>query len=106
MPISALSQRIGPENISTDSAEHDEKNRNFIPLRSPSLHCLVWRHVVFAGLKTRPSLAAVQVRAEIFSEQLSADRAIGILLYTIEKEGDVDIQARMFAPLVGVSFLF
>jgi trans-2,3-dihydro-3-hydroxyanthranilate isomerase len=39
---------------------------------------------VFAELKTRSSLAAARGRAEIFSEQLRADRAIGILLYTFE----------------------
>jgi trans-2,3-dihydro-3-hydroxyanthranilate isomerase len=57
---------------------------------------------VFAELKTRSALAAARGRAEIFSEQLKADRAIGILLYAMEKAGDVDIQARMFAPLFGV----
>jgi trans-2,3-dihydro-3-hydroxyanthranilate isomerase len=57
---------------------------------------------VFAELKTRSALAAARARADIFAEQLRPDRAIGILLYTIEKAGDVDIQARMFAPLLGV----
>ena len=58
---------------------------------------------VLTELKTRSALAAARARAEIFSEQLRPDRAIGILLYTMEKAGDVDIQARMFAPLLGVA---
>ena len=58
---------------------------------------------VLTELKTRSALAAARARADIFSEQLRPDRAIGILLYTMEKAGDVDIQARMFAPLLGVA---
>jgi trans-2,3-dihydro-3-hydroxyanthranilate isomerase len=57
---------------------------------------------VLAELKTRSALSGAQPRAEIFSEHLTADRATGILLYVREKEGEVDIQARMFAPLHGI----
>jgi trans-2,3-dihydro-3-hydroxyanthranilate isomerase len=57
---------------------------------------------VLAELKTRSALSDAQPRAEIFSEHLTADRATGILLYMREKGGDVDIQARMFAPLHGI----
>jgi trans-2,3-dihydro-3-hydroxyanthranilate isomerase len=57
---------------------------------------------VFAELKKRSSLAAARPRSEIFSEHLRADRVTGILLYRLDKEGDVDIQARMFAPLYGI----
>jgi trans-2,3-dihydro-3-hydroxyanthranilate isomerase len=57
---------------------------------------------VFAELTTRSILAAAQPRAEIFSERLARDRATGILLYVREDDGDVDIQARMFAPLHGI----
>ena len=55
-----------------------------------------------AELKTRSSLAAAQPRSEVFSEHLRADRVTGVLLYAFDKERDVDIQARMFAPLYGV----
>jgi trans-2,3-dihydro-3-hydroxyanthranilate isomerase len=58
--------------------------------------------LVFAELKTRSCLAAAQPRSEIFSEHLRADRVTGVLLYAFEKQQDVDIQARMFAPLYGV----
>jgi trans-2,3-dihydro-3-hydroxyanthranilate isomerase len=57
---------------------------------------------VFAELKSRSSLAAARPRPEIFSECLRADRATGILLYVLDKQGDVDIHVRMFAPLYGV----
>jgi trans-2,3-dihydro-3-hydroxyanthranilate isomerase len=56
----------------------------------------------FAELKTRSSLAAALPRSEVFSEHLGADRVTGVLLYAFDKERDVDIQARMFAPLYGV----
>jgi trans-2,3-dihydro-3-hydroxyanthranilate isomerase len=55
-----------------------------------------------AELKTRSSLAAAQPRSEVFSEHLRADRVTGVLLYAFDKEGGVDVQARMFAPLYGV----
>jgi trans-2,3-dihydro-3-hydroxyanthranilate isomerase len=58
---------------------------------------------VLAELKTRSCLATAQPRSEIFSKHLRADRAIGILLYAFERERGIDIQARMFAPLYGVS---
>jgi trans-2,3-dihydro-3-hydroxyanthranilate isomerase len=57
---------------------------------------------VLAELKTRSSLAAAQPRSEIFSKHLKADRITGILLYMRDRDGSVDIQARMFAPLYGV----
>jgi trans-2,3-dihydro-3-hydroxyanthranilate isomerase len=55
---------------------------------------------VLAELKTRSALRDARAQSEIFSKHLKADRATGILLYT--KGDDVDIQARMFAPLYGV----
>jgi trans-2,3-dihydro-3-hydroxyanthranilate isomerase len=55
--------------------------------------------VVLAELKTRSSLTAARPQSEMFSKHLGADRATGILLYTHDKGDDVDIQARMFAPL-------
>jgi trans-2,3-dihydro-3-hydroxyanthranilate isomerase len=57
---------------------------------------------VFAELKSRSSLTAARPKSEIFSKHLGADRATGILLYTHNKGDDVDIQARMFAPLYGI----
>jgi trans-2,3-dihydro-3-hydroxyanthranilate isomerase len=57
---------------------------------------------VLAELKSRSSLAAAQPRAETFAEHLPADQATGILLYVQDKHDDIDIHARMFAPLYGV----
>ena len=57
---------------------------------------------VFAELKSRSSLTAARPKSEIFSKYLRADRATGILLYTHDKGDDVDVQARMFAPLYGI----
>jgi trans-2,3-dihydro-3-hydroxyanthranilate isomerase len=57
---------------------------------------------VLAELKTRSALRDARAQSEIFSKHLKADRATGILLYTHGKGDDVDIQARMFAPLYGV----
>jgi trans-2,3-dihydro-3-hydroxyanthranilate isomerase len=57
---------------------------------------------VLVELKTRSVLSAARPRAEIYSEYLRPDRATGILLYVREKGSDVDIQARMFAPLHGI----
>jgi trans-2,3-dihydro-3-hydroxyanthranilate isomerase len=55
---------------------------------------------VLAELKGRSSLATAQPRSEIFSKYLKADQITGILLYMRDKDGRVDIQARMFAPLL------
>jgi trans-2,3-dihydro-3-hydroxyanthranilate isomerase len=56
----------------------------------------------FAELKTRAALAAAAPRSEAFSRHLGPDRLTGILLYVPERDGSVDLQARMFAPLYGV----
>lgn len=56
----------------------------------------------FAELKTRSALAAARPRAEMFSRHLGPDRVTGILLYVPERDGSVDLQVRMFAPLYGV----
>jgi trans-2,3-dihydro-3-hydroxyanthranilate isomerase len=56
---------------------------------------------VFAELKTRSVLSAARPRTEIFSEQLRTEQATGILLY-VREHGDIDIHARMFAPLHGI----
>jgi trans-2,3-dihydro-3-hydroxyanthranilate isomerase len=53
-------------------------------------------------LKTRRSLSAAQPRSDIFATHLRADRVTGVLLYVPDREGEIDIQARMFAPLFGI----
>jgi len=58
--------------------------------------------LVLTELRTRAALAKARPRAEAFSQRLKADRAVGVLLYVREEAGDVDLQARMFAPLYGV----
>jgi trans-2,3-dihydro-3-hydroxyanthranilate isomerase len=66
--------------------------------------CIVSSGVPFVltELKSRSSLTAARPQSEIFSKRLRADRATGILLYTHNKGDDVDVQARMFAPLYGI----
>jgi len=53
-------------------------------------------------LASRAALAAAQVRTDVFVRHLPMERAVGIHLYVAAKEGDLDIQSRMFAPLYGV----
>jgi trans-2,3-dihydro-3-hydroxyanthranilate isomerase len=57
---------------------------------------------VLAELKSRSSLATAQPRAEAFAKHLPAEQATGILLYVRDSHDDIDIHARMFAPLYGV----
>lgn len=57
---------------------------------------------VMVELASRAALAAAQVRTDVFVRYLPMDRAVGIHLYVPAKEGDLDIQSRMFAPLYGV----
>lgn len=57
---------------------------------------------VMTELKSRAALAAAQARTEIFRRHLPMERAVGIHLYVRAKEGDLDLQSRMFAPLYGV----
>jgi trans-2,3-dihydro-3-hydroxyanthranilate isomerase len=58
--------------------------------------------IAFAELKSRAALAAARPRPELFCGRLGADRATGILLHVPERDGGVDLQVRMFAPLYGV----
>jgi trans-2,3-dihydro-3-hydroxyanthranilate isomerase len=58
--------------------------------------------LVMVELKSRETLAAAQPRADVFARHLPRDRATGIHLYVHAKHDGIDIQARMFAPLVGV----
>jgi len=57
---------------------------------------------LFAQLKTRAALACARPRAEIFSQSIKADLAIGVLLYVSEKRDSADLHVRMFAPLLGI----
>jgi trans-2,3-dihydro-3-hydroxyanthranilate isomerase len=58
--------------------------------------------LVMVELKSRETLAAAQPHADVFARHLPRDRATGIHLYVHTQREGVDIQARMFAPLVGV----
>jgi trans-2,3-dihydro-3-hydroxyanthranilate isomerase len=58
--------------------------------------------LVMVELISRETLAAAQPRADVFARHLPRDRATGIHLYVHTKRDGIDIQARMFAPLVGV----
>jgi trans-2,3-dihydro-3-hydroxyanthranilate isomerase len=57
---------------------------------------------LFAEVKSRADLAAAQGRSDVFARHLPMDRTVGIHLYVLAKEGEIDIQTRMFAPLYGV----
>ena len=57
---------------------------------------------VLAELKSRQALAKAAPRNDVFEAHLPADRAAGIHLYVQSLGGEVDIQARMFAPLHGI----
>jgi trans-2,3-dihydro-3-hydroxyanthranilate isomerase len=58
---------------------------------------------VHAELKSRTALTGARPRNEIFEQHLPRDQATGIHLYVHTADEDVDIHARMFAPLHGVS---
>lgn len=57
---------------------------------------------LFAALKEQDALATAKPRAEVFERHLPRDQVTGIHLYTRAILQEVDIQARMFAPLHGV----
>ena len=58
---------------------------------------------VFAELKSRERLAAAAPQAHVMADHVPRDVAGGIYLYAPAKESEVDYQARMFAPLHGIS---
>jgi trans-2,3-dihydro-3-hydroxyanthranilate isomerase len=58
---------------------------------------------IFAEVKSRRALAAAQPRAEIFARQFPAGGVNGIHLYVADGAGEVDIRARMFAPMHGIT---
>jgi trans-2,3-dihydro-3-hydroxyanthranilate isomerase len=57
---------------------------------------------VLVELKSRRALSKAVPRNDVFEAHLPADRTTGIHLYVQSPEGRADIQARMFAPLLGV----
>ena len=58
--------------------------------------------LVFAELTSRAALAGAAVRTDVLARHLPIERAVGIHLYVAAKEHGVEIQSRMFAPLLGV----
>src|ERR1700716_3068726 len=58
--------------------------------------------LVFAELNSRGALKWAAPRTDMFVRDLPRDRAVGIHLYVQAKEGHIDIQCRMFAPLHGI----
>ena len=58
--------------------------------------------LVFAELRSRAGLARAAVRTDVLARHLPMERAVGIHLYVATREHGVEIQSRMFAPLVGV----
>jgi trans-2,3-dihydro-3-hydroxyanthranilate isomerase len=59
--------------------------------------------LVFAAVTSRAALAATQPRTEIFAEHVPTTLATGIHLYVEAATPVADIEARMFAPLYGVT---
>jgi trans-2,3-dihydro-3-hydroxyanthranilate isomerase len=59
--------------------------------------------LVFAVLTSRAALAAARPRTEIFAQHVPIALAIGIHLYVETATPVADIEARMFAPLYGVT---
>jgi trans-2,3-dihydro-3-hydroxyanthranilate isomerase len=57
---------------------------------------------LFVELPSRAVLARAAPRAELFARELPRERIVGIHLYVQAKEGERDIQTRMFAPEHGV----
>jgi trans-2,3-dihydro-3-hydroxyanthranilate isomerase len=58
--------------------------------------------LVFAELASRAALKSAAPRGDVFTRSLPRDLAVGIHLYVQAREGDIDIQCRMFAPLHGI----
>ncbi len=59
--------------------------------------------LIFAALTSRAALAAARPRIDIFAQHVPTTLATGILLYVEAVSAVVDIEARMFAPLFGVT---
>jgi len=59
--------------------------------------------LIFAAVTSRAALAAARPRTEIFAQHAPTGRATGIHLYVEAATPVADIEARMFAPLYGVT---
>ena len=58
--------------------------------------------LLFAELPSRALLKTAAPRAEVFARELPRERIVGVHLYVQAKEGEIDIQTRMFAPEHGI----
>jgi trans-2,3-dihydro-3-hydroxyanthranilate isomerase len=58
---------------------------------------------IFAELKSRAALASAQPRTDVFAQHIPMTLATGVHLYVRIASAAADIEARMFAPLHGVS---
>jgi len=58
--------------------------------------------LLFVELASREALHRAAPRAEIFARELPRDRLVGIHLYVQAKDGEIDVQTRMFAPEHGI----
>lgn len=54
---------------------------------------------ILAELKSRTALIDASPNGDVFRIEIARQPAVSILLYTQVHEGDIDIRARMFAPL-------
>jgi trans-2,3-dihydro-3-hydroxyanthranilate isomerase len=59
--------------------------------------------LIFAAVRSRAALAAARPRTEIFAQHVPTTLATGIHLYVETAAPVADIEARMFAPLYGVT---
>ncbi len=59
--------------------------------------------LIFAAVTSRAALAAARPRTEIFAEHVPTTLATGVHLYVEAATPVADIEARMFAPLYGVT---
>lgn len=58
--------------------------------------------LLFVELTSSETLRRAAPRAEVFARDLPRDRLVGIHLYVQEKDGEIDVQTRMFAPEHGI----
>ncbi len=57
---------------------------------------------ILAELKSRAALAAASPNGDVFRLEVTKQPAVSIMIYTQLGDGDVDIQARMFAPHLNI----
>ncbi|TAJ38738.1 MAG: PhzF family phenazine biosynthesis protein [Reyranella sp.] len=98
VPLS-LGEEIAPEIVlQACSLKADDLKLDIHPPRVAS--CGV--PLLFVELKSRAALRSAAPRPEVFARDLPRDRVVGIHLYVQAKEGNIDIQSRMFAPEHGI----